>query len=78
MKKKASQSSLASFVMWFFAMITTGGLMLSFGTIGIIKWFREKPYLLSPLAASVALLLGLAIDFWAIWSFLKKRDEFNR
>ena len=59
----------------FFAAITLGGLFLSLGLIGIIRWARGQPSPLSIEIALASLALGLALDGWGVRYFWQRRHE---
>ena len=59
----------------FFAGITLGGIFLSLGLIGIIRWARGEPSSLSIEMALASLALGLVLDGWALRYFWQCRHE---
>jgi hypothetical protein len=74
-EKDLKKQTVASVLGRFFALVTLGGLLLSLGLIGVIKWARAEPSRLSIELAVASLALGIALDGWAIRYFWQRRKE---
>jgi hypothetical protein len=73
--KELKKPTTGSVLGRFFVIIGVGGLFLSLGLIGLIKWMRGQPLLLPVGLAIASLVLGIAMDAWAIRYFWQRRQD---
>ena len=74
-EKDLKKPTVASVLGRFFALVTLGGLFLSVGLIGVVRWTRGEPFRLSIELSIAILALGILLDSLAIRYFWQRRQE---
>ena len=74
-ERESKKQSLGSVLGRFFIMIAIGGVFLSLGLIGVIKWMRRQPSPISIEMAIASLVIGIGLDGLAVRYFWQRRQD---